>query len=125
MKKTKLIWFTILLLPIIAPAQVVQNFDTIFSFYFTVLEHYVDNPNCDSSLIRLEAINFLTITTGKGVRSDGNFFGHSIIKRNELEFYENWYKSSRNEINIISLRKKLADRGFHSRYMFIEKLILD
>jgi len=48
--------------------------DTVFSFYLNILNNYVENPNSDSALSRMEAIRFFEVVTSKKVKDGGGLF---------------------------------------------------
>lgn len=53
----------------------------------------------------------------------GGYFGKSIIDKNEVIYYREWYRENQFKINESLLKKKLKQNNFKSGFTFITKLI--
>lgn len=84
----------------------------IVNLQLEIIKNYLGDPNADTSLKRVDAINFLTELTGIPSESDGNYIGQTMPTKRDYLMWSKWLILNETSITIDKKLNKIMVQKF-------------
>ncbi len=78
--------------------EVCDKVDSVFDYYFQILDAFAKDRSTDRSLKRVDAIHFMESYTKINTKVSGNYFGKMDFIDSDLELWHKWYLANRKDL---------------------------